>query len=99
MHTQLNDPIIDMTEQNRYTAYVNVMEGRMGFFRFTLPIAGRVYFVIDPQVNSIDDELHAFLRKDGAPDLNDLQDPGVCVCVCVCVFVCVSAPHATTTHR
>lgn len=74
MHTELDDPIVDMTEQNRYTAYVNVAEGRMGLFRFTMPVAGRAFFVLDPQINSINDELHAYLRLDGAPDLNDLAD-------------------------
>lgn len=32
---------------------------------------------MDPIDVSVADELVAYLRKDGAPDLNDLQDPGL----------------------
>lgn len=42
MHTELNDPIVDLVEQNRFTAYVNVQQNRMGFFRFKLTDAAKV---------------------------------------------------------
>lgn len=46
LHTELNDPIVDLVEQNRFTAYVNVRQGRMGFFRFTLTDAAKVVIAI-----------------------------------------------------
>ena len=70
IETALGDPVIDLI-QDRETAYIGVAEGRMGYFRFSLPVESTVYFEIDKETESKLDELHAYLRKDGTPDLRE----------------------------
>jgi hypothetical protein len=70
IQTALDDPVIDLI-QDRQTAYVGVAEGRMAYFRFALSVESHVYFELDKETESQLDSLHAYLRKDGTPDLNE----------------------------
>jgi hypothetical protein len=74
LYSEVNDPIVDLVP-NLETAAVLVPEKRMGLFRFTLAAAGTVYFTLKPNAESVTDALKTYLRKDGFPDLNDLNDP------------------------
>jgi hypothetical protein len=72
--TELNDALVDMTQQSTYTAYVDVAQGRFGYFSFTLPSASMVSFLVAPLLTSRLDTLHAYITAAGdTPDANDLS--------------------------